>query len=198
MTERTRQFCRFVAGPEEYTGVEPAPATLERLANGMTLGKARACHPNGERVKWGTAYSTPDGLELYYQTACAGDIEFEQHAVNLEFHLTALPFDPKTTCRLVHDPDGHLPRDIAGINEFDEYAIAFGWIYDNGWRFEDEPWQCYGGPKRFDGYVLLRQPPERTVLIAVGDGTQRAVWRGEVRTTLDFDAMRKAFDDLHR
>lgn len=189
MTERARMYCEFVAGLPEYIDVAPRPVSIEALPDGRTLARARVCHANGERIKWGTAYSKPAGLELYYQTACAGAIEFEQYAVELEFHLTALPFEPLLQGHLVHDPNGHVPRDITGINDFDEYAFAFGWVYDNGWLFEDEGWSCYGGPARFSGYILLRQPPARTVVIAIGGGQHSAVWRGEVTTTLEFDDM---------
>ena len=198
MSDKTRQFCRFVKGREEYTDVEPRPVTTEPMPDGGTLARVRVCHASGDWVHWGTAYSTPDGLQLYYQTRCADEIAFERYAVKLEFHLPGYPFEAGMPCQLVHDGNAHLPRDISNANDFDQCANAFGWVYDNGWPFEDEHWECFAGPDRFRGYMLLRQPSARAVLIRVGPGSQEAVWRGELRTTHAFDAMLRRLEALRR
>ncbi|QPJ62891.1 MAG: hypothetical protein G3M70_13815 [Candidatus Nitronauta litoralis] len=80
-------------------------------------------------------------------------------------------------------------NDFVGLNEFDDYAKKFGWLYDNSWPFKNQNWESYFGPGEFSGYQMLRQTSGKMVLIKIAKPEPIAVWSGQVLTYSDFDKM---------
>ena len=80
-------------------------------------------------------------------------------------------------------------RDLTDHDDFDHYARECGWVYDNGWSYQAEHWDSYGGPAKFKNHQMLRLPPGRIILIKTDRPNPVQVWSGNVLTSRDFDAM---------
>jgi len=60
-------------------------------------------------------------------------------------------------------------------------------VYDNGGLYQEQRWDWYAGPKQ--GIVLLRQAPDRVVVVRFVDLEPTELWSVRVSNSEEFDAM---------
>jgi len=82
-------------------------------------------------------------------------------------------------------------------NHFDAYAGARGWVYDNGWGYQDKTWDAYAGPLYLERsfLVMLRDRNDRHVLVLhYIDGQPTEVWSGPIENGGQFDELAEYLD----
>jgi hypothetical protein len=88
-------------------------------------------------------------------------------------------------------------------NRFDDYAYQMGgWVYDNGWRYQDEFFGAAYVGKTFgdtedDCLLMLREGgiPGRTIILHKQGNQLTEIWSGQVDTREEFDKMMRVVNN---
>jgi hypothetical protein len=78
-------------------------------------------------------------------------------------------------------------------NQLDVLFRDRGWYYDNGWRHDDQVWDCYTD-SNYDRtltyfVVLASQGSGRLLEFAAGSTAQPLLWSGPLETEGDVDSL---------